>query len=334
MTRSVRLVNPIWALAVVCALTFSGCSGAPTSEGDGPTSGPAAPGTNPSANLTALAPTLQAGQSWTYRTTGYWDSTDEITVVVASAGPSGYLFAGKGEADLMDEVTWDRIFFGPMDRNLQHSGSAGLTKSQLLTFPMSNGTTWRLHGMNVTARPAEISTPSGQMPGFRILGAEEWGRVEVEYAPAIGNVVRYTSFFSGNAEPDSSLELLRTGNETSWVWFNRDAEVYAEEAVSDPAGFDPMNPQATLPAEPPAQLAVPGSSDVVVLWVIAEVGSKAIVTRPPPEQPWTHDGLGNPNFVIATLPATEGNWLVSGVAGGPTGWVYIQAHAIDWQPGP
>lgn len=309
-------------LVFLLALALSGCAGA----GNG--SKPLPSGTDPVSESpeewVVQAPELLVGQSWTYRTGGYWDAMETVTIVVARADADGYLFAGASEEDLLDEVFWDRDYLGPMSQDLHPLDAEGArTGAPLVAFPLQNGSTWRLYNMDVVASGTMISVLGTMEQGFQIVGEDDGRRVEVEYAPSVGAVTHF-AYIPGADGPAQALDLVEVGDSSPWVWLEQSAAVTASSVVEP----------ASSAANPPEMLPVTDTDDAVMLWGLAAPGSKGVAVPPDGASPWTFDGDGVPNFRFTVLPAAEGLWQITGVPGDPEGWVYLQAHAVRWIKGP
>ena len=286
---------------------------------------PEAPRETAAPNATVGPPELRVGQSWTYRTQGAWDATEEVTVVVAEASAEGYLFAAADRDDLVDEVTWDRFFFGRTDRSLQQLDAEGRPRPhQRLRFPLEDGASWSFRDMTLTARAGKVATPAGPVDGFLVRGEREGYRMELDYAPSLGAVTHYAGYGPDGTLEDS-LDLAATGTAASWAWFERGAEVFFSPPYQDPSQAAGYLPQT---------LEVREGDDTVVAWAIGFPGSRAALAPPPPAAPWTFEGRGNREYQLTLFDAVPGTWTAAGVPGGPDGWIYLQAHAIRWTTGP
>ncbi|MCA1820007.1 MAG: hypothetical protein LC620_08185, partial [Halobacteriales archaeon] len=247
----------------------------------------------------------------------------------------GYLMAAGDEGQLVDEAVWDRLFFGPVDRDLQQLRADGTPRAlQWLHFPLQEGTSWRFYGANLTAHRGQVPTPDGPVDGFLIRGASGRVRVEVDYAPGVGAVTHYAVLEAGDDGPSESLDLLGTGTASSWTWMERGAQAFAGAAVGDPLALNVSDPVRTLPVAAPQQFTVRAEDQAVVVWGLASAGSRGVVAPPAPAQPWRFDGAGPRQYSLAVLPAAQGTWTMTGLPGDASGWAYVQAQALRWVRGP
>lgn len=315
-------------LAVALVVALAGCSQAPSGDVDPtPSDGP---GDAVSTNRTALnAPDLDVGQSWTYRTGGYWDTVSEVTIVVARDDADGYLLAAGARDQLSDEVAWDLPYLGRTDTNLRAYFDSewygdGLHQARLLDFPLHANKTWTYWDVELVAQPTHVQVLGSTVPGYRIAGEDESRRVIVEYAPSIGYITKFQQVSVSDGAVALSLELAETSKAESWVWFAEDDMVLAQEVAN------PTN--SGTPAAPPTELEVTADHDAVFVWTIGSRGSQAAVAPPPTanQDVWTGETQGNRSPHHEWFDPTEGTWRLSGVAGADDGWVYLQGHTIQW----
>ena len=308
---------------LVAMVLLSGCAGPDDdSDSDGASSpDEGQPGPGDALPAQVQAPILEVGQAWTFRTAGYWDFTEEITVVVARADAQGYLLAGATEADLADEVAWDRAYFGAVDLALQPSdgGYGGW-----LQFPLTDGATWSIAGVPVQATVGNVSSPAGDVPGFIIRGETANIRIELDYAPSLAAVTHYALSHPGQDGPADTLDLVSTGTATSWVSIERGDEAYYSPVFGDAAEAGTL---------PPGQIDVTAEDDAVYVWAIADDGARVAV-HTGSATIWTFEGSGTPNFRLERFPATPGPWTVTATPGDVESWAYVQMHAIRYVTGP
>jgi hypothetical protein len=253
------------------------------------------------------APDLEAGWSWTYATAGVYNTGDAFTIVVAEAGPDGYLFAGAGPEDVVEDVVWGRTWFGPMDRDLvldpqRASGTFPEAHIVLFDFPLEDGKTWDSGAATVTARATDVPGPNGlTLPGFKMtLGSDgpTW-----TYAPSIGYLTSYRS---------NVLDIVidEVGTSDSWTWYEPGPRVSAWMLHAD-------------------TMDVPAESDAVIASAGGQGAAAATVTPAPGGVPWTFQTSDTYGYEYVILPANEGAWSASAVAGaGSTGGV--DAVAVTW----
>lgn len=313
-----------WALALLLA----GCVDAPQAPeappaaDDDPCAGvvdcPCGP-TGEVCGARVDAPDLVPGTAWTYRARSFYDGDADVTIVVASAGPDGYLFAGATPEDVGPSAVWYRDWHGPHGRDLNAVQDATF---RVFDWPLHDGKTWELlEGMPVTARAADVPTPSGPEPGFVIEGTrdDERGarRFVAQYAPSLGTLTEY--LWEVDGAPFYHLELARVGTTASYVWFERGPRVDAE-------GYGDPSPDALQVLEVPA-----GASAVLVS--AGGDGGRVAVT-PPGAAPWTWEAPsgGESWNPIVAFPATEGRWAVAAAGAAPS-WAYAAVQVVTWVEG-
>lgn len=251
-----------------------------------------------------VAPPL--GRAWTYSATGVYDVDRDLTVVVAEANSSGYLFAAREETSLVGTAIWGRPWYGPKDASLNSE------RLRLFEFPLADGKRWDLReDLNVTATAADIRIPGGTVPGFVMQGERESMKVRYEYAREVGYLVRFRSEFEGIVYEE--IELTGVGRSADWVWFERGPGAFAG-AAGDPA----------------ALLQVPEGFDVVVASAGGADGGRARLVPPPTAgPPWGHDADGAEAWIATILPAAAGPWVLAATAP-PDAWSWIEAAAVRW----
>lgn len=312
-------------LAVLVALLSVAVAGCLGGAGPGP-AGPTLNGTeNPDRDVDGAAapngtstPDLADGTSFTYRGEGLYNLDGTFTVVVRERD-DGYLFAGAGPGDLVEEVMWDRVWFGRQDEDLDPVADEG-SPARLFDFPLTHNKTWRWADREdwpVVARRAEVPVPGGGTEdGFEMTmatGADhEWMWT---YAPSVGYVTRLTSADADVTYYD--LALTDVGTVEDATWFD---PVTAAEGVC--AG-------GTTPPEQ-GRLSVSGADAVVVSTGFAGNGSAAV--QPPPtsqEGPtaWTHTGP-DATWDYARVEAADGDWTLG--AASPDRYACIVARAVTW----
>lgn len=270
-------------------------------------------------SLPVVAPDLVPGTAWTYRQNNLYDAEDEITVVVATAGPSGYLFAGASEADLSGEIVWGRVWFGERDRNLalvpRDKDPGGWNG---LDFPLHDGKSWEMARGTVTARAGPVASPEGLVDGFVISRDVEDGEVFWEYAPSIGFVTRYVSRIGGVTYTD--MTLTRMAHSSTYTWYEG-AEW--SESFADPADAKTRD--------------LPGSYDAVVVSAGCAFGGQVALTPPAGSgmEPWRFTCDGPEEWASGTLPAAAGNWgLASSVLHDPgNAFAGVWMRPVTWIEG-
>lgn len=281
-------------LLALALVAWAGCTDVP----DGP--GPAVvPGVEPAAAPNGSAPAWHPGQSWTYRTAGHWDTSDEVTVVAVPMN-GGWLLAGAGPDDLIDEIAWDHPLFGPVDL----AAKAGV----YLSFPLEEGATWTLYGQEMVVEVDNITWSGGRDQGFR--AREPDSGLLVEYVPEAGYLTRYESRADGELE--FGLELVATGTASTWTYLERLAEDIASGGTA----------QATLD--------VPAAADEVLAWMLSSDGATNFVAQPA-QAPSTFEGQGGRNFHVERFAGAQGTWAFGGAA--VDGDTYMQLHAVAWVEG-
>lgn len=265
----------------------------------------------------ALAPDLTLGTTFTYRTTGLWDLTDQVTVVVARAGPTGYLFAAGAPEDLRGEIVLERAWFGTRDTELNRVPTnvhpEGFT---LFDFPLYDGKTWRRGAHVVTATEAKVATPWGAEDGFRMEVAGTDFSIRYTYAPSVGYLSRYTYTWDDRVLFDLTLEDV--GTTDAWVWYEVIGVAEATDGDLSPSGV----------------FHVPSAADAIVVYAGGSAGARGVVTPPPgTSAPWTFEVAGREQgFVSVVLPASQGPWGHARVEPGG-GFSVLMMVATEWLHG-
>lgn len=269
------------------------------------------------------APALEVGRAWTYAARQTYNPDPELTVVVAEAGPEGYLFAGAAEDDLVYHALWGSEWHGRHARDLNVADWSVAS----FRFPLHDGAEWTMmEGLGVRAHATTLATPVGQVPGFVVEGRNERFHVRYEYADAVGYYVSYLFEADGRVHEDLRLTRMETGR-GGWTWFER-GEIAVVANPHEPAAFD-----------------VPEGYDQVIVSAGGLDRSRALVAPPaggaPPWQ--TEFDEGAEAWRHAMLPATPGRWVAS-VQGRPflddapaappvsppLGWAYLHAAPVKW----
>ncbi len=289
-------MRPVFTLLTVLTIALAGCvtDDAPSvAAGDSNEATPP-PATEQDATGVAMteAPVLPVGRAWTYETTHLYDGDGPITIVVARATPTGYLFAGATTADLVGEVAWGRVWFGERDLGLRllPRGPDPLGWKGF-DFPLFDGKTWDMGRYDVTARATSVSTPNGPEDGYRIERTVEDGLVYWDYAPSVGYFTRFHSEYAGVVYADLRLASMSTAN--AWTWYD----------------LGPRGQSAESPGGA-AQLEVPAGYDAVVISAGASRGGRIDVLPPATsrEAPWTFASDTDEAWAHAVYPAHEGAW--------------------------
>lgn len=306
-------MRPAPAVAVVLLVLVAGCVERGPADGPGATAVPSivepTPDDGSRAESVLHAPVLEPGRAWTYRADGVWMPIDGFTIVVAEASSSGYLFAGAEEEDLADTASWRRAWFGPLDASLNSEGGT------LLDFPIENGESWELWGLTVTARFADVATPTGEEPGVVVEGAADGRSLSYEYAPSVGFL---TSFeYQRNGIPYERIRLERVGTENEWVWLELGPMAYAGN--EDPAS------QFVL-AEGFDAVAVSGGG--------VNGGRVAVVPPAGGGEAWTFEAADEEKWETFLMPAAAGAWALA-ASGAPAedSWAWIQVVPVRWVRG-
>lgn len=308
---------------LLLATLLAGCT-----ANDPPNAGPDGVSTVPSdgpENATAPAsadgvppPVHPVGRAWTYEGAELYNEDARFTVVVARADDAGYLFAGGAEDDLVYEALWGSPWFGERARDMDRH-----EWMNVLDFPLRDGASWDYRdGLRVTARATEVATPVGTQPGFRIEGESERSRVSYDYAPALGQIVRWETGPADATLPRfESLRMVAVAEGEAWVWYE------LGDLVVVPA---PQQPQA---------FEVPEGHDAVLASAGGRDGSRAIL-QPPDGEAWTAEFPGEEDWKHAMLDAAPGRWTAA-VAGWPyiegtadvpaeIGWAYMHVAPVTW----
>lgn len=299
--------------------TGDGAEGTGGADGTGADAPDAGPG--PTA-----APVLAEGTKLTYRGEGLFNVDGTFSIVVqppspeAPDGGEGYLFAAAGPADLLEEVVWDRVWFGPQDASL-NPVVGGESPPRLFDFPLEDGKTWQWDGRPdwpVEARSADVALPDGGTePGFEMTmdAGGQGTRWTWTYAPSVGYVTRLTSADDGATYYDLTLESVDRAD--GWTWFEP-----ATDTTGVCAGGDGPAGQATL--------TVSGASSVVISTGILGRGTAA-VTPPPTSQmgpvtwlwPQPSDDWG-----YDLVDGADGDWTLA--AASPDTYACAFARAVTW----
>lgn len=314
------------AVALALALILAGCVGAsatpppkptPMARSDGGSAGATSRDALPK-NVTA--PVLPVGRAWTYEGAEFYNEDTKFDVVVARADEKGYLFAAGAEDDLVYNALWGGPWLGERSLSLDSS----VVKWHLLDFPLADGKTWTVaDGLVATARAADVATPRGTEPGFVIEGkSDRGGSLRAEYAPSIGNVVKYDETWS-NGVVGEAWRMTAVKDNAKWVWY----ELGTPASAGGP--------------DQPAKLDVPAGYDAVIASAGGTQGGRTMLEGPGGAQ-WSYDFQGAESWHQATLPATPGSW--AGAAAGhpfvpqaptlpaewPVGWSYLTFAPVKW----
>lgn len=315
---------------ILIALLLTGCMG--SSDPDGPArTTPGAPSADTQrggtfseeapANGSVGPPSLVVGTAWTYEGTEFYNEDTTFTVVVAEARADGYLFAAGAEDDLVYEALWRSRWYGPRDASLARDDG-----SPILRFPLSEGASWDLfEGLTLTARRADVATPTGTDAGFVIEGSNERVAFHVEYSPRLGAITLYEVTRADGSTRDS-LRMTRVAANAPWVWYEL-GELIVVPNAHEPAAFELAEGFDNL-------LASAGGHS----------GSRARVEGPNGAS-FDASFEGGETWRNAMLPAAPGRW-VGAVAGRPfvdgapelpaeppVGWAYMHLAPVRWLPG-
>lgn len=311
------------AIACVLAVVLAGCVGGAGPKASG-TPGNGSNATSPQQDdpkdpAGTPAPDLVNGTTFTYEADGVFNPDGSFTVVVRHRD-AGYLFAGAGPADLVGEVVWGRVWFGPQDAELDPVTDEG-SPSRLFDFPLRDGKTWDWAGREdwpVVARAADVPVPGGGTePGFEMtMESGDAGGWTWTYAPSVGYVTRLTSTgSSGTTYYDLTLTSVGTAEEATWF----DAR---GESAGECAGGDEPAKQTTL--------SVSDADAVVVSTGFAGNGSAAI--QPPPTSQmgpvgwlWTSP---DEDWSYQRIEAADGDWTLG--AASNARYACIFAQAVTW----
>lgn len=269
------------------------------------------------------APTLPVGRAWTYQARQTYSPDPEFTVVVAEAGPDGYLFAGGAEDDLVYHALWGSEWHG------RHTLDLGIPGWDMvpIRFPLVDGLEWDLtERLRVKARAAQVQTPLGTMPGFVVEGQDERVTVRYEYADAVGYYVSLLVEIDGRVHEELKLTRMEEGR-SDWVWFER-GDLAVVPNPHEPAAFE-----------------VPEGFDNVLVSAGGTRGARATVAPPPGgPAPWQTEFTDEAQaWHHAVLPPTPGRWTatvqgrpfldavpVEPPAQPPVGWAYAHAAPVKW----
>lgn len=249
---------------------------------------------------------LPVGLALTYEAAGAWDRLGEVTVVVASNGSQGQLFAGRSRSDLAEEMAFPcRPWMGDLDADLNPLGSDGTPYWKLFDWPLKDGKSWTFDddpAVEVTAERASIPGPGGPREGIRIQGGSENLDLTYTYDPDVGYLTTFQEDWRGTRVLD--LRLVEVARSEEWIW----GEVGEEASTcGDPTGTSPPPPASTLdvPSEADAVFATAGS-----------IGDGTTSVTPPPtngSEPWTHEHVPEEQWVYEAFDALEGAWSLEAV---------------------
>lgn len=315
---------------VLLLVVVSGLAGCLAGPGPGPAKADGSPGTDDPGDAVpgnatrvptaeATAPSLEDGTTFTYRSEGLYNLDGTFNVTVRRQA-SGYLFAGVARADLVEEVVWDRVWFGPQDEELNPVDEQG-TVRRLFDFPLRANRTWRWDGDDgpvVEVLPGKVPVPgeAGTEPGYRMTMETDGGTYWTwTYAPSVGYVTRLTSRDDETTYDD--LTLIEVGTADAATWF----EPATETAGVCAGGTEPTG-QTTLP--------VSGAASIVASVGVNGRGTAAI--QPPPASQmgpvaWFWPG-GDRTWTYTTIDAADGDWSLA--ASSPDAYACAFARGVAW----
>lgn len=303
------------AFLTVCFLLAGGCLGSVESE-DPPGLPPGDESDVEEENDTNVsrveAPDLEEGRAWTYEATGFYNTGEEVTIVVAEATENGYLFAGHEPRDLLEDVAWGRVWQGPMTSQLNPQAPDGSERLRLFDFPLQDGKTWPMGDGTVTATRTTVPTPDGEAEGFLLEREHEDGSTRWTYQEDLGYLTSYEAVTADTTF--LSLDLVRVETLEAWTWYER---------LGDRVDVGGNQPDA-------ATASVPGQASALVVSASAENGSRAVAAPPPPAAPpWMHHVEGQAEWTYEDLPSHAGSWTFS-TSGQDGAFAWISAQPVKW----
>lgn len=259
---------------------------------------------SPNRTAAVPAPSLSTGLALIYEATGLWDRVGTVTVVVASNGTEGYLFAGQERVDLVEEMIFSRPWMGRLDRTLNPLDDQGDPYWTLFDWPLEDGKSWLMDDdpeLEVTATRGSIPGPDGSREGFAISGSREEAAVRYTYDPEIGYVTTFQEDWQGRRVLDLELVEVRRAEQAIW------GQVEGETGTcGDPTASTP-------PSSPGSRLDVPPEADAVFASA-GSIGEGRTVVSPPPgngSEPWTHEHEPEEQWLYTAFDPIEGSWMLS-----------------------
>lgn len=252
-------------------------------------------------------PLLSEGLVWTYELGGTTAHAEELGVVVARRNASGYLFGGRGPADLSAEIHGDRPWLGGQSGDLNPTGDDRV----LFDFPLVDGKTWSWGDVEVTAKRGEVPGLDGSTTGFEMTFTSGELTRSWTYAPEVGYLTSYSESRGGTTTVE--LTITDIGLRSNATWYRS----LASYRVSG--------------GGPPGSISVDEDADALVLGLTGAQGSQATVSPP------LTSGMGPTSYHVQAAyggaydqhPPAGGDWQLTSTPP-PTGSMEASLTSVAW----
>lgn len=322
------------ALLAAFVVLLAGCSDgggdAPGGDGDASstatgTSGGMQPGNG--TEVVAAPPLWATGTSWRWTLrSGALAQEQTVTTTVIAADGGQYDVGVNAFAAAAGVYPFHLVPIGPVDAATLAWQAHG-SPVNFIRFPLRDGDTfttdlWSAPGAIVVVEAANVTTPSGGMPGFRSTASYANGGTfaQADYAPAVGQFVRIASYF-GAEQPFAEATL--------------DGEVDPPEAATPFRASDVARYNANAgdpPSLAPRPVNIPAGTETVLLacFVPSSPGYGAELTTAGAPSVCASSGSGTGTQLSwGYAGASPGPGTVTGLVGGADGGTTVEVFAVD-----